>query len=194
MSRTAIEVDRDYLTRSIKEAEKDGPLKGFSQLFEKVAEIYNGKVAKAPGSIRAITPAIAGLRIKGWGIKTLTQKGKRGRSGGFGTGPKGVRVKKGEKFASNPEIVEALKKLKESTPAKYHPLVDQVANGSRKAADKLKCLACSCYQPIEVKNCPVKACALWPFRSKQLTTSVQNVTIGETDDTGPEDESEELVS
>ena len=27
-----------------------------------------------------------------------------------------------------------------------------------------KCLDCSCQQPIEVKECPVKACALWPFR------------------------------
>lgn len=27
-----------------------------------------------------------------------------------------------------------------------------------------KCLDCSCQQPTEVKECPVKACALWPFR------------------------------
>ena len=27
-----------------------------------------------------------------------------------------------------------------------------------------KCLDCSCQQPVEVKECPVKACALWPFR------------------------------
>ncbi len=27
-----------------------------------------------------------------------------------------------------------------------------------------KCLDCSCQQPIEVKECTVKTCALWPFR------------------------------
>jgi hypothetical protein len=27
-----------------------------------------------------------------------------------------------------------------------------------------KCLDCSCYQPDEVKHCPVQRCALWPFR------------------------------
>lgn len=27
-----------------------------------------------------------------------------------------------------------------------------------------KCLDCTCQQPIEVKECTVKACALYPFR------------------------------
>ena len=27
-----------------------------------------------------------------------------------------------------------------------------------------KCLDCSCYQPQEVKLCPVQTCELWPFR------------------------------
>ena len=27
-----------------------------------------------------------------------------------------------------------------------------------------KCLDCSCQQPIEVKECTVKTCALYPFR------------------------------
>lgn len=27
-----------------------------------------------------------------------------------------------------------------------------------------KCLDCSVYQPIEVRECPVTRCALWPFR------------------------------
>ncbi len=27
-----------------------------------------------------------------------------------------------------------------------------------------KCLDCTCQQPVEVKECTVKACALWPFR------------------------------
>jgi hypothetical protein len=27
-----------------------------------------------------------------------------------------------------------------------------------------KCLDCSCYQPGEVRLCPVTTCALWPYR------------------------------
>ena len=27
-----------------------------------------------------------------------------------------------------------------------------------------KCLDCSVYQPIEVRECPVSTCGLWPFR------------------------------
>ena len=27
-----------------------------------------------------------------------------------------------------------------------------------------KCLDCSCYQPVEVRECPVTTCGLWPFR------------------------------
>ena len=27
-----------------------------------------------------------------------------------------------------------------------------------------KCLDCSCYQPVEVRECPVTTCDLWPFR------------------------------
>lgn len=31
-------------------------------------------------------------------------------------------------------------------------------------AVRAKCLDCSCYQPSEVRLCPVTRCALWPFR------------------------------
>jgi hypothetical protein len=31
-------------------------------------------------------------------------------------------------------------------------------------AIRTKCLDCSVYQPSEVRLCPVKTCALWPFR------------------------------
>jgi hypothetical protein len=27
-----------------------------------------------------------------------------------------------------------------------------------------KCLDCSCYQPIEVRECPLTTCGLWPYR------------------------------
>jgi len=32
------------------------------------------------------------------------------------------------------------------------------------SAIRQKCLDCSCFQPSEVRECPVEACDLWPFR------------------------------
>ena len=199
MARTQIEVDKDYLVRSITAVEEAGPCGGFSELFSKVAEKYNEKAAKAPGSLRAITPAIVGLRIKSWGLKTKTTKGKRGRAAGFGpvSAGKHVRVKRADKFAANPELREALVKLRENTPAKYHPLVDQVGRGSRVAADKLKCLDCSGWQPIEVKNCTIKRCSLFSFRPYQKVTIRASEADTEAafleDDKNTEQETEELV-
>jgi hypothetical protein len=34
----------------------------------------------------------------------------------------------------------------------------------RKAV-RLKCRDCSCWNDAEIKRCPVKLCALWPFRT-----------------------------
>jgi len=31
-------------------------------------------------------------------------------------------------------------------------------------AIRQKCLDCSCYQPVEVRECPVHTCGLWTFR------------------------------
>ena len=31
-------------------------------------------------------------------------------------------------------------------------------------AIRMKCLDCSCYQPSEVRECPVTTCDLWRFR------------------------------
>ena len=43
-------------------------------------------------------------------------------------------------------------------------------------AIRLKCLDCSCWQQSEVKDCPSKACILWPYRMgkrpKEKTTKV----------------------
>jgi hypothetical protein len=30
---------------------------------------------------------------------------------------------------------------------------------------RLKCFDCSCGQEVEVRECPVKSCANWPFRN-----------------------------
>ena len=40
----------------------------------------------------------------------------------------------------------------------------RVAKGSMKAAIRLKCLDCSCFERSEVTKCVVQHCPLWPFR------------------------------
>ena len=38
----------------------------------------------------------------------------------------------------------------------------------RAAAIRARCLDCCCYQPAEVRKCPVKDCALRPYRRGHL--------------------------
>ena len=39
-------------------------------------------------------------------------------------------------------------------------------------AIRLKCLDCSNEQPSEVLNCPIKDCALWPYRMGRYPKSI----------------------
>lgn len=46
-------------------------------------------------------------------------------------------------------------------------LIKDINNNKRVSplkAIRCKCLDCVCYQPAEVKKCPIKACALYKYR------------------------------
>lgn len=49
---------------------------------------------------------------------------------------------------------------------------------SRTKAIRAKCLDCMCGQSAEVRHCPIKTCALWPYRmgigSKKKTMPEEN--------------------
>ena len=43
-----------------------------------------------------------------------------------------------------------------------------MSSKSRAAATKAKCLDCCCWQRVEVANCPVDTCPLWPYRPYRM--------------------------
>ena len=50
-------------------------------------------------------------------------------------------------------------------PEKYKPLYCRAVEGqSRAAAIRAFCLMCCNWKPAEVRLCPSKTCALWPYR------------------------------
>lgn len=57
--------------------------------------------------------------------------------------------------------------LYKTTPANYHVVVKKQAEGNAKAAIKLKCLDCTCYQQEEIRNCPMLECSLYMLRPYQ---------------------------
>lgn len=42
-------------------------------------------------------------------------------------------------------------------------------------AIRAKCLDCSCYQPKEVRLCPVTDCSLWPYRMGKRPKSEESM-------------------
>jgi hypothetical protein len=159
-----IEVDKDKLTAAIQEAEKDGPLKNLSELWQAAAEIYN-KTAD-----RAITHSVVYLRAKEWEIPHQTVGGKRGGDGSQ-LRNRGPRKSRGEKLAGNEEAQQCFAKLREITEAhevpRYLPLIEKIEKGSMAAAVKFHCLECCAFVTKEVRLCGCQECALWPFRPYQ---------------------------
>lgn len=60
--------------------------------------------------------------------------------------------------------VRDVRRLKGAVPRRYWHLVERVSQGSRAAADKLKCLECMDWRPGEVRRCSCEDCPLWNFR------------------------------
>lgn len=75
MAKTAVPVDRVVLTDCIKEIEASESFSSLPSLHIKVANMYNMKMNPA----RELTKSVVALRIKEFGIPTITTKGKRGR-------------------------------------------------------------------------------------------------------------------
>lgn len=146
-----VQVDRGKLTRSIVEAEKEGPLPKQGDLWKKVAEIYGDP---------KVTASVVYLRVKEWNLAVKTTAAKKGRrlSGG---GKRRPRAEKMKAFSSN------FLKMKKETPPRFIPLVVLSEQGSMRAALKLKCLDCMGFQTVEIKRCPVSGCSLYPYRPYQ---------------------------
>jgi len=169
MARTKVKVDKKKLRESIEAAEASEKFSTRTKLWERVAEIYNAN--NNPN--KPLTSSVVQLRVKEFNLIGVvkTPKGKRG------SGLKHARAQgkinrrsRAEKFQDDPEILASLREIRKAVQMesgqaeRFLPIVEKIEAGSMSNAVKAKCLDCSNYATVEIRKCPVKACALWPFR------------------------------
>ena len=110
-----------------------------------------------------LTAQVAALRWRAWGLED-NLKTPKGQKGGFAKGVRPASVKHKRKR----NVPADLRKLLISIHGeKRSKLIDRALAGSLKAAVKLKCLDCSCFQPKEITLCQIRGCPLWTFRAYQ---------------------------
>ncbi len=157
MGRAAILIDKTELEKEISQAESTKTFRNHTELFKHICETPWGTSRKDTlGRVRVLSPATIYQRVKEFGITVQTKQGERGAhlAGAVKTG---TRKFKGDK-------AELLKDV----PAEYKTLAERVARGSLKAAVKLKCLDCCCYQMAEVRQCTCTSCPLWGFLKRKV--------------------------
>ncbi len=161
--RKAIEVSAADLQKAIAELEASQPDGQFPNRSSLWASLEDSEWAKTR-SPRPLTAQVGMLLAKKFNTTINTPVGQRGRQKGSGPVPGGGRKKKAWPL----HIVDA---VKNSTPTKFHKIVDRAAKGSLKAAIKLKCLDCTCFQQKEVRLCELTSCSLWtvrPYKDKNV--------------------------
>lgn len=162
MTRTRIAIDKNELVTVINQCEalQSYPTRG--KLFEAVAKSYT-EIYKV-----SVSPAFVYLKTKEWAIPMTTPLGKKGRAAGCPhpvlSGPRQSRA---DKLSNDSVKLEALTSLGKIIPERFLPVFKKLKAGSLTAAIKLKCLDCSDYQSIEVKNCECRECSLWVIRPYQ---------------------------
>lgn len=167
MARPAIVVDENKLRQIIGDCETKKQYTTRNELWQDVAAVYGA------------SPAWVYLRVEELGIPVKTPKGRKGRQKGEKVAT-GVKIPRSVKFEKNQEIVKSFglleQTIKQEQKGRFLPIFQRVKAGSMKAAVKLKCLDCSNFQPIEIKNCPCTDCPLYAFRP------YQKVLTGEDDE------------
>ena len=161
-----LEIDREEFQRIVHELESKQTFPNPSALWKAVQQTDWAK-AQQP---RPVTASVAYQRAQELGIQYKTKPAKRGISG-LSEEQKAAmqaarknrkpRSEKMKAFASN---FEEMRKL---VPERFWPVVNHAEKGSLRAATKLKCLDCSAYQPVDIKQCPITACGLFPYRPYQ---------------------------
>lgn len=167
MGRASLVIEKDELENCINRLERENTYRTFGELCEAVANSDWGlSVKNSKGEVRGISAPKVYAVIREYGIKCVTQPGKRGRvSGG------GEKVNRSEKLAGKKEMKvfsAALMKSMEydKIPDGYKKLAEQAINGSFKAAIKLNCISC-CGFSGEHRSCDgglggVCPCPLYP--------------------------------
>ena len=177
MAKTETPVDCPKLKKAVEQVESNGPLANQFLLFEQVCEVYNQ--SNPP---RHITPSVVRSRILQKWSSIIPIKTQPGRRKGMTMSDahksamrSGKRIPKAQKFARDPQIVASIAMLRQRTPLRFQHYVDQVEQGSRRAADVLKCLNCSNYMTPEIRQCKILACSLYPFRPFQKPSKEDTV-------------------
>lgn len=158
MARKRLEINKVTLLNCVMEAEKDGPLKNESELFQTVSALYEQRTGQA------VHWGVVRLRLSEWSVSYKTEKGKRGRaklSSEQKTAMQDGRTSRAEKLLKFSDSYELMYKR---FPKRFHPVIDKAKAGSTMAHVKLECLDCQGCQTNEIKNCPVKHCGLYPIR------------------------------
>lgn len=153
MARKAIEVNETELQKAINEVERSQPNGKFANRSLLWKAIEDSQWAKTRNP-RPLTGQVAMIIAKKGNLKIATPVGLRGRQKGAGPVVRGERKKR----------TIPLEVLTKAVPKEFHKVVAKVAAGSMKAAIKLKCLDCTCFQPTEIRECAIKECSLWAFR------------------------------
>lgn len=151
MGRVKIEIDKSALVAVINKLESAKKFDNRSQLFNAVSEEMN------------ISASLVMLRIKEFNIELKTPVGKRGRA-------KGTVISDSQKKAmqegrkNKAKIIVNVDSLRKNFPENYTGLLNKLETGSLAAAIKAKCLDCTNFQTVEIKNCQCVACPLFSFR------------------------------
>lgn len=162
MARTKLEIDPKKFQQEVNKLEKDGPFPTRNDLWAALAETEWSKGLKP----RPLTAPVAYQRSREFGTKCKTPLGKRGgkmtkeRIEKMQAGRTGRTPRKEKLAAFGYSFEEMLKQV----PENYHNDVKKAQEGSLRAALKLKCLDCVCWQPEEIRQCACFACGLYPHR------------------------------
>lgn len=154
--RKPIEINREELQMAIRALENQNSFPNRTALWEAL-EATDWAKAQSP---RPLTRQVAMIKAEQLGLEIKTPKGRRGREKGCGPIVGGRKKRKMSEEAANTLI--------NGIPLEHRPRLMKTAqraiNGSRKAADKLKCEDCCNYQPSEIRLCELMSCSLWSFR------------------------------
>lgn len=158
MARTEIPVDKDILIQCITEAESNGPLKNESALWNKLSELYKVKTGVD------VEWGVMRLRVNSWKLDKQTKKGKRGRQSLSPEQKVAMQAGRQNREKGSKASFDAMYSIYDK---KWHPVIKKAEKGNIKARVKLKCLDCSCQQPVEIRLCTLIDCSLHDIRPFQ---------------------------
>jgi hypothetical protein len=181
----AAAVNKATLQECIIEVEERGLPRTWSELFSKVAEVYN----------RQTQQSVSGATLQALAIKEkLEIETPKGKKGGFAEGKRGKRGSRADKFAKSEVAQAAIAQARKDIPSfarkRHLPVVDELAAGSMKAAVKLKCLDCCNFNTAEIKHCESDGCGLWLFRPYQKGDEIEAGDVLEIEQVADEIEEE----